>query len=163
LLLNDKRGKNKYLYGFKIKVYMNFRLLKFLLALSVFFSIASCRKDDQRPIIPYVYVNITLYPDLLTNEYIPVSGWVYVTGGYRGIIVYRMTSNEFMAYERTCPYDPDKDCARVEVESSNITAVDSCCGSQYILTDGSPIRGPSGYSLEQYRTSYDGNQLRIFN
>jgi nitrite reductase/ring-hydroxylating ferredoxin subunit len=140
---------------------MNFRLLKKILALIVFFSIVSCRKDNQKPEIPYVVVNIQLYPNSL--DYIPVSGWVYVSGGYRGLIVYRMTDNEFMAYERTCPYDPDKDCARVEVESSDITAVDSCCGSQYILTDGSPIRGPSGYSLQQYRTSYDGNQLRIFN
>ncbi len=140
---------------------MNSRLLKYLPAILVFFFVVSCRKDNQKPEIPYVVVNIQLYPNTL--DYIPVSGWVYVTGGYRGLIVYRMTDNDFMAYERTCPYDPDKDCARVEVESSNITAVDSCCGSQYILTDGSPIRGPSGYSLQQYRTSYDGNQLRIFN
>lgn len=140
---------------------MNSRLLKYLPAILVFFFVVSCRKDKQKPEIPYVVVNIQLYPNTL--DYISVSGWVYVTGGYRGLIVYRMTDNDFMAYERTCPYDPDKDCARVEVESSNITAVDSCCGSQYILTDGSPIRGPSGYSLQQYQTSYDGNQLRIFN
>jgi hypothetical protein len=142
---------------------MNSPLLKLFLLFLLINPLASCRKDKQRPTIPYVYVNITKYPDILAGDYIPVSGWVYITGGYRGIIVYRMTSTEFMAYERTCPYDPDKDCARVEVESSGITAIDSCCGSRYVLTDGSPIAGPSGYSLQHYNTSYDGNLLRIFN
>jgi hypothetical protein len=140
---------------------MNLRLIKLMLGLTLIISSASCRKDKQRPVIPYVYVSIQLYPNSL--DYIPISGWVYSTGGYRGLIIYRMTENEFMVYERTCPYDPDKDCARVKVESSGITAIDSCCGSRYVLTDGSPIAGPSGYSLQQYSTSYDGNQLRIFN
>jgi nitrite reductase/ring-hydroxylating ferredoxin subunit len=142
---------------------MNSRSIKLLFPLVLLVVLAACHKDKQSPTIPYVYVNITLYPNTLTSDYIPVSGWVYSTGGYRGLIIYRMTENEFMAYERTCPYDPDKATSRVEVESSGITAVDSCCGSRYILTDGSPIKGPSGYPLQQYRTSYDGEHLRIFN
>lgn len=140
---------------------MNPRFVKLLIILLLIIPLSSCKKDKQTPVIPYVYVNLQLYPNNL--DYIPVSGSVYVTGGYRGLIVYRMNTDEFLAYERCCPYDPDKDCARVQVEKSGITAVDSCCGSRYILTDGSPIQGPSGYSLQQYRTSYDGNQLRIFN
>jgi len=140
---------------------MNSRLDKLIILLLLLIPLASCHKDKQTPVIPYVYVNIQLYPNTL--DFIPVSGWVYVTGGYRGLIVYRMGSNEFMAYERTCPYDPEKDCARVQVESSGITAIDSCCGSRFVLTDGSPIKGPSGYPLQQYRTSYDGDLLRIFN
>jgi nitrite reductase/ring-hydroxylating ferredoxin subunit len=142
---------------------MSPRFGKLLLTLLLFISFAACHKDKQKTTIPYVYVSITLYPNTLTSDYIPVSGWVYVTGGYRGLIVYRMTENEFMAYERTCPYDPDEDNAIVEVDSSNIIAVDHNCGSQYILTDGSPIKGPSGYPLQQYRTSYDGEHLRISN
>jgi nitrite reductase/ring-hydroxylating ferredoxin subunit len=140
---------------------MNPRFVKLLVILLLIIPLSSCKKDKQAPAIPYVYVNFELYPNKM--DYIPVSGWVYVTGGYRGLIVYRMNADEFMAYERCCPYDPDKECARVQVEKSGIIAVDSCCGSRFILTDGSPIQGPSGYSLHQYRTSYDGNELRIFN
>jgi nitrite reductase/ring-hydroxylating ferredoxin subunit len=140
---------------------MNFRLIKLFLLLLLINPLASCRKDKQSPVITYINVNISLYPNTL--DYLPVSGWYYVSGGYRGLIVYRMTTDEFMAYERTCPYDPDNASARVQVESSGITAVDSTCGSRFVLTDGTPIKGPSGYPLQQYRTSYDGNQLRIFN
>jgi nitrite reductase/ring-hydroxylating ferredoxin subunit len=140
---------------------MKYRLVVFIFSLLSVVSIYSCRKDKQSPDIPYVSVNIQLYPNTL--DYIPVSGWVYVSGGNRGLIVYRLTSNEFMAYERTCPYDAQKENAKVQMESSGIIAVDSCCGSRYVLTDGSPIQGPSGYPLQQYQTSYDGNELRIFN
>jgi nitrite reductase/ring-hydroxylating ferredoxin subunit len=140
---------------------MNSRLIRLFVTLLVLIPAFSCKKDKEKPVIPYVYVNIQLYPNTL--DYIPISGWVYVTGGYRGLIVYRMTEGEFLAFERTCPYDPDRACARVQVETSGITAVDSCCGSQYILTDGSPIKGPSVYSLQQYQTSYNGDQLRIYN
>jgi len=44
-----------------------------------------------------------------------VGGWVYVTGGVRGIIIYKKNSSEFAAYERCCPYDPNVSTARVEV------------------------------------------------
>ena len=140
---------------------MNSWLFKMMLALLILTPGISCRKDKQGPIIQYVKVNITLLPNSI--DYLPVSEWYYVSGGYRGLIVYRMTEDEFMAYERTCPYDPDKASARVEVESSGIIAVDSTCGSRFVLTDGSPIKGPSGLPLQQYQTSFDGNQLRIYN
>ncbi|MFZ4704647.1 MAG: hypothetical protein ACOYMF_01440 [Bacteroidales bacterium] len=140
---------------------MNSWLFKMMLALLILIPGISCRKDKQSPAIPYVYVNITLLPESI--DYLPVSGWYYVSGGYRGLIVYRMTEGEFMAYERTCPYDPDKASARVQVELSGIIAVDSACGSRFVLTDGSPIKGPSGLPLQQYHTSFDGNQLRIYN
>jgi nitrite reductase/ring-hydroxylating ferredoxin subunit len=140
---------------------MNSRIFKLLLLLLLFSPLISCRKDKQSPPIQPVYVNIQLYPNTL--DYIPISGWRYVTGGNRGLIVYRMTSDQFMAYERTCPYDPQKEFARVNVNSTGIIAVDSVCGSQFVLTDGSPIKGPSGYPLNQYQTSYNGDLLRIFN
>jgi nitrite reductase/ring-hydroxylating ferredoxin subunit len=108
----------------------------------------------------YIKPNSTEYLELN-----PVGGWVYLTAQYpsRGILVYRISMDEFMAYERTCPHDPDKDCARIQVESSGTTAVDSCCMSRYIMHDGSPFQGPSKRPLKQYRTNYDGITLHIFN
>lgn len=102
-----------------------------------------------------------MYPN--TIDYIAIGQWVYVTGGYKGIIVYRPQSDEFMAYERACPHDPLTEGARVEVETSGLIAVDSVCGSQFILTDGSPIKGPASIPLKQYRTSWDGYGLTIYN
>lgn len=130
----------------------------FVLSVISFFS---CGKDETKDLIPYVYVNFTMYPN--TIDYIAIGQWVYVTGGYKGIIIYRPQSDEFMAYERACPHDPLTEGARVEVESSGLIAVDSVCGSQFILTDGSPIKGPAKIPLKQYRTSWDGYGLTIFN
>ena len=123
----------------------------------------SCNKSEkQQGLIPNVYVNFELYPNSINP--IPVSTWIYVNDqGYRGIIVYRYDQNTFLAYERTCPYDPEKECAVVEADESSITAVDSCCMSRFLLTDGSPFAGPATLPLKQYQTVYDGMVLRVYN
>ncbi len=121
----------------------------------------SCDDGDNN--VPYVSVNITIQPNstIFQNLNI-VGGWEYITGGNKGIIVYRMTLEEFKAYDRTCPHDPDKD-SRIEVQTSGITAIDSLCLSQFSLIDGAPIIGPAQSNMKTYHTSYDGINLRIYN
>jgi hypothetical protein len=120
----------------------------------------SCTKErDTR--IPYVYVDYILYPNSI--DYIPVGTSVAFNGGYRGIIVYRPLPEQFMVYERCCPYDPEKSHARVNLEPGGVTSIDTVCKSRYILTDGTPFEGPSRYPLEQYRWDYNGNTLHIYN
>jgi len=126
--------------------------------------ISACSKEKNPNEIPVVAVNFYINPN--STEYLElnaVGGWVYLTGGYRGIIVYRKSFTEFMAYERACPYDWQEDDGRVEVETSGLTALCPACKSKYILLDGSPYEGPTTYPLKQYQTQYDGNLLYIFN
>ena len=137
-----------------------------LLLISMMSSFSGCKDKDQYPEIPYAVVNIFIDPNsTMYIELNAVGGWVYLTADppSRGIIVYRLSQDEFMAYERICPYDPDMASARVEVESSAVTAIDSLCGSRFILTDGQPFKGPATLPLKQYRTYYDGSTLHIFN
>jgi hypothetical protein len=122
--------------------------------------VPGCDKDNQ-PTIPYVNVNLQLYPNTL--DFIPVGGYKYLSEGYRGIVIYRLLPEEFAVYERCCPYDPEKTGARISVDASNITCVDSVCMSKFVLTDGTPYSGPSPYSLMQYRWNYDGEVLYIYN
>jgi len=125
---------------------------------------ASCKKESQQPVIPEVYVNFFINPN--STEYLELNhpgGFVAVTGGYRGIILYRIMDNEFLAYERTCPWDPWEEGARVELDETGTIATCPVCGSQYIITDGSPFVGPSVYLLKQYHTTYDGNLLYVYN
>jgi len=127
----------------------------------VFIVVPGCKKDQQ-PLIPYVYVNLQLYPNSM--DYISVSDYKYVDAGYRGIVVYRLSMDQFMVYERCCPYDPEKPNARITVNPDHVIATDSVCGSQYNLLDGSPLgNGPSPYSLMQYKSTYDGEVLYIYN
>lgn len=124
----------------------------------------SCDKDEDRDAIPYIYVNFDIYPNSLPSDFIPIGGYSYRTGGYKGIIIYRPQEDEFMAYERACPHDPLAEGARVYVESNSIIAVDSVCGSRFLLTDGSPLKeGPATIGLKQYRTHWDGYQLQVTN
>ena len=121
-----------------------------------------CKKDKDQ--IPYVYVNF--YITINSTQYIGlnnIGGHEYFTGGSRGIIIYRRSTDEFMAYERNCPYQPSNSCAQVEVDNSGVMAVDSCCGSQFLLIDGSIVTGPATVMLKQYHTTYDGTTLHVFN
>lgn len=144
--------------------YYKFRLfISFALLIGMFFIAISCKKKNNS-VIPYVYVNLYIYPsEPLYNKLNAVGGWVYVSGGSRGIVVYRRSNDEFVAYDRHCTYQPDNSCGTVNVNSSQIMAVDSCCGSQFVLTDGSVAKAPATISLKAYQTSFDGNALHIFN
>lgn len=124
----------------------------------------ACNKDKQK--IPYVYVDFyinTTDPNFSALN--AVGGYVYVTGGSKGIIVYRRSSNEFMAYERHCPYDPDASCSRLDVQSSGLLVEDACCNSVYLMTDGSPSSGPgtAGDPMLQYHTTFDGLNVHVTN
>lgn len=124
----------------------------------------SCKDDTQNNNIPLVEVNFTLavndpaYLDLQNN-----GGWVYVSGGSRGIILYRASNETILAFDRHCTFDPSNTCALVSVDANNITASDDCCGSSFILTDGSVTKPPAVQSLKQYNTSFDGNILYVTN
>ena len=128
---------------------------------------SGCKKEEQQDPenqIPVVPVSISLNPN--STEYLRlnvVSGWETIYGGYRGIIVYRISTNEFVAFERSCPYDWNQTTTKVIVDTSGLTISCPNCKSQFLILDGSPYQGPSHYPLKQYQTSYDGNLLYIFN
>lgn len=126
----------------------------------------SCKKNNQSENVPKVYVDLLLQLNLPSYTALnTINNWVYVNGGNRGIIVYRRTSQDFVALERNCTYDPEKSSATVEVQSNNITAIDSACGSKFQITDGSVTQGPATRSLVQYHAEYDAsrNELHIYN
>ena len=136
-------------------------LLLFLLFVCL---LPQCKKEKQQNEIPIVTVSIAIDPN--STEYLhlnSVNGWEYLTGGYRGIIVFRASTNGFMAYDRACPYDWNLTSSRIVIDSSGITTVCPSCKSKFILTDGSPFSGPSPYPMKQYQTSFNGSILYIYN
>ncbi|MCX6287057.1 MAG: hypothetical protein NTY96_08080 [Bacteroidetes bacterium] len=137
-----------------------------VLALFLLVFLFSCSKksNEQQPEIPYVVVNFVINPN--STQYIElnhIGGYVPVTGGYKGILIYRKTETEFMAFERACAYDPTADSAQVRMDASGITCYCPKCKSKYIILDGSPYEGPSHWALKQYRTNYDGSYLYVMN
>lgn len=137
----------------------------FLLALSLLLVNPGCKKDQENR-VPNVPVDITLNLNLPSQiDLTVVSGWAYVSGGSRGIIVYRLSQEEFIAVDRHCPYEVDN-ADRVFVEDNGQFATDTLvCGSSFSLVDGLLSNGPASFPLTRYQTTFNGttNVLRIFN
>ncbi len=125
--------------------------------------LCGCKDQGIGPGIPDVPVSIQLnvsslqYPQLRQD-----GGYVYLQGGYNGILLVRQNANLYTAFERACTYDPTASCSQVEVDASNLFLIDKCCGSQFNF-QGNVTAGPAMYSLKQYQTSLMGNVLYISN
>jgi nitrite reductase/ring-hydroxylating ferredoxin subunit len=136
-------------------------MIRFLWLLPLFLLI-QCKKEEGR--IPSVNVNRYLYPsDPIFVNLNAIGGWVYISGGSRGIIVYRSSQDEFKAYDRHCTYQVESECGKVNVDINNVTLRDSCCASEFMIMDGTVSKGPAKYPLKTYFTEYDGNKLHIYN
>jgi nitrite reductase/ring-hydroxylating ferredoxin subunit len=151
---------------FKAKVFMNKIIIKFknLLICFCIISLNSCTKNQN--IVPYVYVdqhiNISLPSYSSLNS---IGGWAYITGGSRGIIIYRQSYDQFSAYDRHCTFNADNPCGKATVDSTNSFVECACDSSRYQIFDGLVIQGPASYSLKNYQTSFNvtSNQIHIFN
>jgi hypothetical protein len=142
--------------------------------LMVFILLNSCDKDNGgRPPLPPI--NITLDPNsTIYQELNVVGGWLYLyeqdgaEPPSRGIIVYRLSTDLFAAYERTPPFKPDSccnaaktNCTKLLVDNYYPFVMDTCTSSKYLILDGSPISGPSNMTLSTYVTEYYGGLLSI--
>ncbi|MDO9510546.1 MAG: hypothetical protein Q7J34_02195 [Bacteroidales bacterium] len=125
-----------------------------------------CSDSEDSP-IPTVYVNFTINPASIQYNNLNIPGnYATLNGGYRGIIVFHFIQDQYIAYERTCTFDSEKACSKLIVDNSGLIAEDTCCGSKFLLTDGSPLEGsPATRALKRYNTSYDAyhSLLHIYN
>lgn len=121
--------------------------------------LAGCKKDSPASAtgvpnvsVSGISVNVDAggYTNLLT-----VGGWVYVTGGYDGIILFCNAQDSYLAFDRGCPYDCITNSkAIVNVQTGGITAVCPVCGTVYSLYSGARLSGPGTIALKQYTVNY---------
>jgi Rieske Fe-S protein len=146
-----------------LKKNLTFNRWLFLLPV-LFLASSSCKKGTPQG-VPLVTVDIRMYssdPSFINLN--SPGGWVYISGGNRGIVVYRRSLSDFAAYDRTCTYNPSDQNELVKVDvSNNVILSDAHCGSKFLITDGSVNQGPATLPLKSYTTSYDGNMLHIYN
>lgn len=141
---------------------MNIRLFLFIVT---FFLFGGCIKYNQTP-VPSIPFDITIDLNLPSyNVLNGTGGWAYVNGGSRGIIVYRRSLDEFVAFDRHSPADVDGNCSLPLFPTTDnfLILKDTCNNATFSLYDGSPMTG-SDFGLRQYRITYNGgNLLRIYN
>ncbi len=154
------------------------KITLFLFAVSIAIFLNSCSKS-KNDVIPDVYVDFTI--DLTDPEFInlnAIGGTVTINEqtnnfGYRaagfsgnGIIVHAGV-DEFYAYDRTCPHDysENKSAPRINIDGTNtLYAVCPECKTKYGLpVNGTPVEGIGRYPLKNYKTSYDGRRVRVWN
>lgn len=139
--------------------------IQYILGILLLFAI-SCKKKNQQHPVPYVATDMTINITLPSySELQNVGGYAFVNGGSRGIIVYRRSVEEFVAWDRHSPNDPDGTCSNgLSPDSDNFLQLnDPCSDGTYSLYDGSPLSN-SEYGLRQFSTSFNGtDQLRIYN
>ncbi|OON68394.1 hypothetical protein B0919_14370 [Hymenobacter sp. CRA2] len=119
--------------------------------------------SNVQPAIPTAVVNEVV--NLSTQQAAPLRfdrGYIYLNAGARGIVLIRQNAQEYLAFERNCPYQPYDACAKVSVDPSSFFLVDTCCTSRFDLT-GQVTSGPARLPLRRYSTSLNGNLLYITN
>jgi hypothetical protein len=149
----------------------------FLITAAFVFSLTACNKKND--VIPDTYVNFTL--NLNDPEFVNLSGfggsvtvdshtnnWGQAAAGYDGNgIIICFGVEEFYAYDRTCPWDYVKNSqsVKVNIDPGNSTiAICPKCGTKYGLTvGGTPASGVGRYPLKNYKTSFQGNYVTVWN
>ena len=132
-----------------LKSYFFHSLLLLLLLLFVY----SCEEDTECS-FPATNVNTTYhYADLAQIGVPEYKIDTTVPGSYAGIIIFRKSQEEFIAYDLACPYELPAQC-RLTIENT-YTLVCPCCSSKFNLYYGSVDEGPARCGLKKYTTYYD--------
>jgi nitrite reductase/ring-hydroxylating ferredoxin subunit len=146
----------------------------FLISAAFVLIFSSCNKKND--VIPDVYVNFTLDlydfvnlsamgSDTVDAYDVRVDNGRDYAGGFNGngIIIYR-GADDFYAFDRTCPHDYAVNDLSIKVKIDFIYAVCPKCGTTYALSaSGTPASGIGRYPLKNYRTSFDGRYVRVWN
>ena len=148
------------------------KMVLYCLTLMATLFMSGCKEPLVNPNYPSGIINFTIYPNSIHDQELNVvSGYKYYTSDpestSRGIIVYRLSQDEFLAYDRLPPNEPNAccdaqgNCTRLVVDFPFV--LDNCNNIKYSILDGSIIEGDGIYPLIQYHTSYNGNELHIYN
>ena len=158
--------------------------LHLLILMTTALLMGGCREFPQNPNRPILFSPITIYPNTLQYQDLNfVSGWLYITSEVestsRGIIVYRYSDTEFLAYDRLPPNEPDA-CTDSQGNTTRLVVefpfvVDHCNNAYYNILNGQiiirepdmvpsfPTDGTTVFPLSQYHTAFDGSKLVISN
>jgi hypothetical protein len=138
------------------KVYSGFFIMINLFLLS-------CVKDGAN-IIPDVPVNFSVpINDPRISRLNGAGGAVVIDGyGYAGLILYRKSDGEIVAYDRCSSVNPLSKC-KLTLGDPTITATDPCSGAIFLLSDGSPAKAPATRPLKQYLVTVTSFQISVLN
>ncbi len=162
---------------------MKYNKVMALILITIFFS--ACKKNNNTnnaniDFFSPVPVDFTINLDLpnAADLKFPNGYFIQTNAGYkqRGVMVYNTGfsgTEQYVAFDRTCPFKPDSSCSYISLDSSTLFfrcgqyngmgKFSPCCNSKFTAMNGSQVSGPATRGLRQYYVGNYGSQLRVTN
>tara|TARA_B100000497_G_scaffold43884_1_gene50971 strand:- start:71 stop:508 length:438 start_codon:yes stop_codon:yes gene_type:complete len=143
---------------------------KYIVALLMVLGLVSCSNNDdnsqnQNPYLAIPPVNISL--NLNLPEYnalkFPGNSIIYTNQGIKGIVIYCVTENQYIASELSDPNHIPNTCSRMSVEGIIASCLCDDGNSYDIVTGQFTPQNNDKYPMLQYRTERNGDVVNIFN
>ena len=119
-------------------------------------ALTSCQ-DPQGLISPVPDVNVREQLNLNSIEALPLKvrdgNYIYIAGGIKGIIVYRRSTDNYVAFERQSPHLMNDTCGKITVQSTQLYMEDLCHGCTFNW-EGRPVGGPCTAILKTYNVEF---------
>lgn len=140
-----------------------------LIAFLIVFAIISCSKNDEKlnrnPYLTNPVVSLNL--NLNLPEYNPLKfpgSYVIAPQGIKGIVVYCVSENYYVAFDLTDPNHVPNGCSRMEIEGIVASCPCENDDNEYYIVSGQHIAEPdTKYPMQQYRAERNGNSIVISN
>ena len=133
------------------------------------FILIGCSNDalERNPFLPAMRFSIPINLSLPQYDNLRFAGGAIILPnyGHKGIIVFNLNGNSYLAWEASCPNHLPSDCSQTQI--TGVLAQCSCEDYQYSLATGqllNPAEGQSEiYSMVMYQAILRGNTLELSN
>ncbi len=141
------------------------KLGKILLISLLLLIFLQCENKEKSVPTVHVYIEFNNQLELLRLQ-TPFE-FLYLTGGWGGIVLYSVDHSQIVAYDLACPHEAPDEIVRVK-SRADYPSVLECpkCKTLYSIDSGGwPLdgSGPGTYSLRQYRVTNNGSRIIISN
>lgn len=142
------------------------KITLFLLIAAV--TLACSKNDDKQERNPFLTdPAVSLNLNLNLPEYNPLKfpgNYIITSQGIKGIVVYCVSENQYLAFELTDPNHVPSSCSRMEL--TGVIASCPCANddNEYFITSGQHTTEPdTKYPMQQYNAQLNGNTVIISN
>ena len=133
------------------------------------FILIGCSNDalERNPFLPAMRFSIPINLSLPQYDNLRFAGGAILLPnyGHKGIIVFNLNGNSYLAWEASCPNHLPSDCSQTQI--TGVLAQCSCEDYQYSLATGqllNPVESQSEiYSMVMYQAILRGNTLELSN
>ncbi|SRX52313.1 hypothetical protein [Aequorivita sp. CIP111184] len=142
---------------------------KIVLLIFIGIGMLSCSKNDDKqernPFLTDPAVNLNLNLNLPEYNSLKFPGnYIITSQGIKGIVVYCISENQYLAFDLTDPNHVPSSCSRMEL--TGVIASCPCTNddNEYFITSGQHTTEPgSKYPMQQYNAQLSGNTVIVSN